>query len=422
MVIGRGLRDTQTGLRGIPRAFLRELIPLEAGRYEFELDMLVRATEQGVPIEELTIQTVYGGAGQSHFSPLRDSLRIYFVFVRFVSLSLITAALDFVVFTIAYRASHNIFAATVIGRILGGAFNFSVNRALVFRSRGGVVGELIKYASLVGVLMGVSYGLVTSLVIFVGLTVYVAKLIAETTLFAASFALQNLVVFGERRAAPVATTGRTDWDAYYRQPGVFTPLTRRATRRAILADATSVGGDHFAHIVELGGGNSAMLAAMRERFPDARLTAVDSNTLGLDLLRTRFAGDARLDIVRADVLAPFSGAADADFVFSVGLIEHFDPGGTAGAVRAHFDRVTPGGLVLVTFPTPTWLYRLVRGAAETLGVWAFPDERPLAVDDVVAEVAKHGDVLRVRINWPVILTQAIVVARRPLRELAKENQ
>src|SRR5262249_16001168 len=78
-LIGRSVRDTQTGLRGIPRRFLPELLAMEAGRYEFELDMLIRATEERIPIAEIPIETVYGGPAQSHFNPLRDSLRIYFV-------------------------------------------------------------------------------------------------------------------------------------------------------------------------------------------------------------------------------------------------------------------------------------------------------------------------------------------------------
>ena len=83
MVIGRALIDTQTGLRGIPRSFLPELTELEANRYEFELEMLIRATRR-MPIEELNIATVYGAFAKSHFHPLRDSLLIYSVFLRFI--------------------------------------------------------------------------------------------------------------------------------------------------------------------------------------------------------------------------------------------------------------------------------------------------------------------------------------------------
>jgi glycosyltransferase involved in cell wall biosynthesis len=204
LLIGRALTDTQTGLRGIPRAFLAELLAIEAGRYEFELEMLVRATERRMPIEELPIRTVYGSFARSHFSPLRDSLRIYFVFLRFIGLSMVTAAIDYTVFAIVFAGSRNILGAFIAARIVAGVFNFTANRVLVFRSRGGVPVEAGKYALLVVALMTVSYGLVTALVRVFGLNVFVGKILAEGGLFLASFALQNLVVFGGRRAAAAA--------------------------------------------------------------------------------------------------------------------------------------------------------------------------------------------------------------------------
>jgi glycosyltransferase involved in cell wall biosynthesis len=198
LLIGRALTDTQTGLRGIPRSFLQELMQLEAGRYEFELEMLIRATRR-MPVEELTIATVYGSFARSHFNPLRDSLRIYFVFLRFISLSIITAGIDYATFAIVFTARDNILLSIIIARLIAGTFNFTVNRAVVFRSRGPLFSEALKYATLVLTLMSISYGLVTVMVGALGLGVYTSKLLAEGTLFTASFALQNLVVFTGRR-------------------------------------------------------------------------------------------------------------------------------------------------------------------------------------------------------------------------------
>ncbi|HEX6164051.1 MAG TPA: bifunctional glycosyltransferase family 2/GtrA family protein [Vicinamibacterales bacterium] len=198
LLIGRALMDTQTGLRGIPRAFLPELMQLETGRYEFELEMLIRAARR-MAIEELTIETVYGTFAKSHFNPLRDSLRIYFVFLRFISLSIITAALDYATFAIVFTARENILLSIIIARLIAGTFNFIANRNVVFRSRGNVYAEALKYATLVMTLMSISYGLVTVMVGALGLGVYTSKLLAEGGLFAASFALQNLIVFTGRR-------------------------------------------------------------------------------------------------------------------------------------------------------------------------------------------------------------------------------
>jgi putative flippase GtrA len=416
LLLGRPIADTQTGLRGIPRGLLAELLQIEAGRYEFELEMLVRASTRRLPIEQVPIATVYGGDGQSHFNPLRDSLRIYFVFIRFLGLSMATSGLDFSVFALVYVAAHNILAATAIARAVAGTFNFISNRTLVFRSTGGLAREALKYALLVMMLMGVSYGLVTSLMIFAGLGVYASKLLAEGVLFAASFALQNLWVFPDREPgrgrADIAARG-TDWNEYYRRPALFAPWTRRITGRGILRDlAHFSGGAPLGHVAELGGGNSAVLGAVRARFPDARLTAIDINPLGLRMLEARWRGDGRITAIEADVLTPVANPLGADVVFSVGLVEHFGVEDTARAIGAHFAHVKPDGLVLITFPTPTWLYRLARRAAEAAGVWAFPDERPLEVGEVTREMGRYGDVLGVRINWPIVLTQCVVVARR----------
>lgn len=201
LLVGRALTDTQTGLRGIPRSFLGELLQVETGRYEFELEMLIRAQQRRLPIEEVTIATVYGAFAKSHFNPLRDSLRIYFVFLRFISLSVITAAIDYAAFAIVFTARRDVLTAIVIARIISASFNFLVNRHVVFRSRGNALFEAAKYVTLVIALMSISYGLITTLVSVAGMNVYLAKVLVEGTLFAASFALQNLVVFAGRRQA-----------------------------------------------------------------------------------------------------------------------------------------------------------------------------------------------------------------------------
>ena len=202
LLVGRALTDTQTGLRGIPRSFLGELLQVETGRYEFELEMLIRAHQRRLPIEELTIATVYGTFAKSHFNPLRDSLRIYFVFLRFISLSIITAAIDYAAFAIVFTARRDVLTAIVIARIISASFNFLVNRHVVFRSRGNALFEAAKYVTLVIALMSISYGLITTLVSIAGMNVYLAKVLVEGTLFAASFALQNLVVFSPTRRTP----------------------------------------------------------------------------------------------------------------------------------------------------------------------------------------------------------------------------
>jgi len=202
ILIGRALTDTQTGLRGIPRSFLGELLQVSAGRYEFELEMLIRAAARRMSIEEVTIATVYGTFATSHFNPLRDSLRIYFVFLRFLSLSIITAAIDYAAFAVVFTARREILTAIVVARLIAGTFNFLANRSVVFRSRGNAASEAAKYAALVVGLMLISYALISALVNVFHFNVYVSKVLVEGTLFLASFALQNLIVFARTNTGP----------------------------------------------------------------------------------------------------------------------------------------------------------------------------------------------------------------------------
>lgn len=410
--LGRSLRDTQTGLRGIPVGMIRDLLKVRASGYEFELEMLVLAMQRGIPLRELPITTVYEDQNRgSHFDPVRDSLRIYFVFFRFLALSLTTAALDFLVFWGAYSASQNILLSTAIARVAAGSFNFYLARLLVFRSTGVASVEAVKYVLLVVWLMLLSYGLLTSLVIVLEFPVYTAKLFSEVTLFAASFALQRLVVF-RRSKVSEGQAEATDWDSYYRRPAKPAAITRRITARLLERLMTRYGPSTPAAICEFGGANSCFYEGMRARYPSTAYVVVDNNAYGLQLLRERAPAGATLIIHERDLCSVTEALTEADVVFSVGLIEHFRPADTAAVIRAHFAQVNDGGLVIITFPTPTWLYRVTRAAAERLGVWRFPDERPLGFDEVLAEVSKHGAVLTTTTNWAIVLTQGVVVARK----------
>lgn len=72
---GLWIRDTQTGLRGIPRALFDRLLALRGDRYEYEMRMLVDARRHAQKPLQLPIETVYiDGNRSSHFNPLRDTL------------------------------------------------------------------------------------------------------------------------------------------------------------------------------------------------------------------------------------------------------------------------------------------------------------------------------------------------------------
>lgn len=75
MSTGLAVRDTQTGLRGIPADLLDRMIALRGDRYEYETRMLVDARRHPSPPLQIPVKTVYlEGNRTSHYRPLRDTL------------------------------------------------------------------------------------------------------------------------------------------------------------------------------------------------------------------------------------------------------------------------------------------------------------------------------------------------------------
>jgi len=204
---------------------------------------------------------------------------------------------------------------------------------------------------------------------------------------------------------------RTDWDSYYARPYRTASLTRKYTA-SVLVNLLRNHGGVGAAILEFGGANSCFIEQILDEIAPARYDIVDNNQLGLDLLKCRYPRDQRVSVIRGDVLSMHEPERLYDIVFSVGLIEHFDPAGTARAVAAHFSYLRPGGTAIITFPTPTWLYRAVRSLAEATSNWIFHDERPLRLAEFESAIANLGRVESARILWPLILTQYCVVVRK----------
>jgi SAM-dependent methyltransferase len=211
----------------------------------------------------------------------------------------------------------------------------------------------------------------------------------------------------ERSVKPV----QTDWDSYYARPYRTASLTRKHTA-AVLVDLMRKNAGAQASILEFGGANSCFIDQILEEVQPSRYDVIDNNQLGLDLLKSRYPGDDRVSVRQGDALATSEPERLYDIVFSVGLIEHFDPGGTASVVAAHFNYLRPGGTAIITFPTPTWLYRGVRGLAEVTNNWIFYDERPLRLPEFERAVAGLGEIKSARILWPLILTQYCVEVRK----------
>ena len=164
-------------------------------------------------------------------------------------------------------------------------------------------------------------------------------------------------------------------------------------------------------ITEIGGANSCFMESILAKIPCRSYDVIDTNSYGLWLLEKKAGLSPVVRLHRQNVL-DLSLDSKADVVFSVGLVEHFDPAETRQAVLSHFDILRSGGIAIVTFPTPTWLYRASRKLIEALGMWKFPDERPLTPSEATGAVKERAAILEQKTLWPLILTQHMIVARK----------
>lgn len=196
---GVKLADTQTGLRVFSRSVLPELMVLEGERYEYEMTVLAHTCRRQKPIE-IPIETVYiDGNRSSHFDPIRDSMRIYFVLARFYLSAMLAAGIDFAGFSVAFAATGNVAASIAVGR-LSSLINFALNKRYVFQSGASVKGTLWRYYLLVAAIAGFSSVIILVLHRFAHWNVFAAKLTADTLLSLVSFSVQRTFVF--RRPEP----------------------------------------------------------------------------------------------------------------------------------------------------------------------------------------------------------------------------
>ena len=196
---GMKVSDTQTGLRAWPKAFCLEALTIDINGYDFEMESLVQAKgrlaeESG--IIEVPIRTIYEeGNKSSHFDPIFDSMRIYFVFLRYSGLAIINAITDYLIFLFCFSQTRNLALSQVLGRAATTLLAFILARNVVFNSSAKWQLSLLKYVMLVIASGSLSYGMIHMLHFRLGVNVVAAKLFTEGILFLGNFAVQRDFVF-----------------------------------------------------------------------------------------------------------------------------------------------------------------------------------------------------------------------------------
>lgn len=209
LLVGGSISDTQTGLRGIPNRLVAEYLTLFGERFEYETTMLIESVRKNIPIREVTIETVYiDGNRETHFNPLKDSIAIYRLilgsFLKYVAVSLSSFLIDYLLFLLVsalMRAASldvRVWTATVVARVVSSAFNYMMNRSVVFRAKGNVKSTLVKYYILCVAQMCCSAALVALAGKAFGWPSAGVKPVVDLVLFFLSYHIQRLWVFREK--------------------------------------------------------------------------------------------------------------------------------------------------------------------------------------------------------------------------------
>ena len=205
---GNKITDTQTGLRGIPTGFLKNIIQLEGFRYEYEMNMLLSLKSLNMGVKEIPIETVYiDNNSGSHFKTFRDSYIIYKLILKkayafkYVLSSAASFLIDYLIYALILLIpliDTQIKFAQVIARIFSSVFNFAFNKKFVFNNKDksvkAYVMQSLSYFMLVIVNLFLSIEL-NHILIGWGVNKYISQPIANLFIFIISYTVQKYLIF-----------------------------------------------------------------------------------------------------------------------------------------------------------------------------------------------------------------------------------
>ena len=213
LATGVPVTDTQTGLRAFHKNLLPQMLSIPGERYEYEMNVLLVLAKEGVPIQEVSIATVYlDHNASSHFNTLKDSCRVYGEILKFTASSILGFLLDFLlynlllVFTGGLGSAVSVPVSNVLARFCSAGANYAVNRRLVFHSSCRVGRSLLQYALLAGGILCANTFLLSLLTGLSGMDPIWAKVVTELVFFLLSWAMQKCFIF--RRHAAREEPGR----------------------------------------------------------------------------------------------------------------------------------------------------------------------------------------------------------------------
>ena len=216
LATGWKLKDTQTGLRAFPVALLPALLEVQGDRYEYELRVLLHLAKFRHPVTQIPIETIYeAGNPTSHFHPLQDSARIWAPLLKFAASSGVATIIDYVLVLVLNALTGALFFPVIAARLVSASVNFAMNRR-VFEATGVPLRRsALRYAALAVAVIAGSYTILAVLT-GIGMPLWIAKIIADTTMYLVSYSAQSRYVFApaqEQSAKVTSHESQTQGDS-----------------------------------------------------------------------------------------------------------------------------------------------------------------------------------------------------------------
>lgn len=195
LFVGIDLSDTQTGLRAIPRRELVGLLAIPYDRYNFEFEALIEMVLRG-KFHQVPIQTVYRpGNSSSHFNPVLDSVRIYAVLFRHISLIAIVAVGDVLLFSMFSLSGLPVLTSLLCSRTISTLIYFLVARQVVFRAKGNLLLQITLFLLLVAGNIALLAPFISIAHDQLGVPQPIAMVFGNSFLYISNFLWQNEIIF-----------------------------------------------------------------------------------------------------------------------------------------------------------------------------------------------------------------------------------
>ncbi len=193
---GIHITDTQTGLRGFPMNSLPRIMKLSGERYELEMNMLLALKDWNMHATEVPIETIYiDENASSHFSAVRDGMRIFRQIIKYMFSSMASWGVDYGVYILMlllpWRLPEEI--CHIVARVCSSLLNYKINQKAVFHARTGKR-EFVLYVLMVAVTLSIGTPLLTLLTRW-GLNALVAKICVDTVMFFFNYLVQREIIF-----------------------------------------------------------------------------------------------------------------------------------------------------------------------------------------------------------------------------------